>query len=125
MNKFIFWSGIVFFIGSIVLISNNYYKLNVERRGSIVKVKIESLPLKCRGSKNRYFVSYSYQGKIYSKSMRGGYCSRHHVGEIVEMKVLEGSSVILFPNESIVLSLVSFLLLGLFGLGASLYIRKR
>jgi hypothetical protein len=120
MNKLIFFAGIVFFIGSILLVISNYGKLNIERNGQIVKMRIEALPLSCKGTKSRYFVKYSYEGKIYDKKMRGNYCSRHAVGELVDMKMLENESTILFPNESMVLNLVSFGLLGIFGLFVSI-----
>jgi len=114
--KFILVSGVVFFLGSIVLIYSNYEKLQVQKRGRIVKMKIEKLPSFCMGTKSRYFVKYSYNGKIYDKRIKGSYCQDHHLGEIVDMKVMDGSAIILFPHESIIFSLVSFGVLGIFGL---------
>lgn len=114
--KFIFIAGIIFFVGSIILIINNYEKYNIELNGQIVKMKIESLPKSCIGAKVRYFVTYSYNGKIYDKPTRGDFCERHHVGELMDMKMLDGSKYILFPDESALKSLISFGILGLFGL---------
>jgi hypothetical protein len=56
--------GVIFFIGSIVLMFTNYNTLKVERNGKIVKMKIEQLPKTCIGSKTRYFVTYSYEGSF-------------------------------------------------------------
>lgn len=114
--KFILAVGVVLFLGSIVLIYNNYEKLQVQKRGHIVKMKIERIPSFCYGTKSRYFVKYSYGGEIYDKSIKGSYCQDHYLGEIVEMKIMKGSTVILFPHESIIFSLISFAVIGIFGL---------
>ncbi|MBC7508702.1 MAG: hypothetical protein H7320_08140 [Ferruginibacter sp.] len=114
--KFLFIAGLIFFIGSIILIINNYEKFNIERNGHVVKLRIESLPKSCIGAKVRYFVTYSYNGEMYDKQTRGDFCERHHVGELIDMKVLEGSKYILSPNESALSDLISLGILGFFGL---------
>lgn len=114
--KFLLVTGLVFFIGSIVLIISNYEKFNIERNGHVVKMRIESLPKSCIGAKVRYFVSYSYNGEMYDKQTRGDFCERHHVGELMNMKMLKGSKYIIYPNESALKNLISFGILGLFGL---------
>ena len=114
--KFLFVTGIIFFIGSVILILANYNTLNVERKGKIVKMKIEKLPSSCVGAKVRYFVSYSYNNTMYDKATRGNFCEKHFVGELIDMKYLEGSKTILRPNESIMMNLISFTALGLLGL---------
>ena len=108
--------GIIFFLGSIGLIIHNYDIYRVDRYGQVVKMRIESLPGSCIGSKSRYFVTYSYKNKIYDKQMQGRYCENHYVGEIVEMKMFKGSDDILFPNESALSNLIAVGLLGLIGL---------
>jgi hypothetical protein len=113
--KGIFIAGVVFAIGSVLLIVTNYEKLDVQRYGDIVKMKIEELPTFCLGTKSRYFAVFSYDGKIYDKKIGGSFCRRHHVGELIDMKVLKGSSTILFPHESVTLNLASFAVLGLLG----------
>ena len=114
--KFLFVIGLVFFIGSIILIKSNYEEFNIEQNGHVVKMKIENLPKSCFGAQLRYFVTYSYNGKKYDKPTRGDFCEKHHVGELVDMKILDGSKYMLYPNESALKSLVSFGILGLFGL---------
>jgi len=114
--KFLFAAGVVFFIGSIILIASNYEKFSVEQGGHVVKMRIESLPKSCIGSKIQYFVTYSYNGEMFTKQTRGDFCERHHVGEFIAMKMLEGSKYILRPDESALKSLISFGILGFFGL---------
>lgn len=118
--RFLIIAGIVMLAGSIVLIVSNYSILNIEKHGKIVTMKIEKLPKSCIGSKVRYLVTYSYKGKFYDKATRGDYCERHYVGEMVDMKFLDGSKTILSPDESVKLNLISFAGLGLLGIGISI-----
>ena len=114
--KLLFVIGIIFFIGSIILIYANYNTLNVERNGKIVKMKIEKLPSFCIGATVRYFVTYSYNNEMFDKATRGDFCEKHSVGELIDMKYLQGSKNILRPNESVMMNLISFAALGLLGL---------
>jgi hypothetical protein len=114
--KFLFVSGIVVFLGSIILIISNYDKTIVDKKGQVVQMKIEKLPRSCIGAKVRYFVTYSYEGMLYEKATRGDFCEKHYIGELIDMKVLKGFKTILRPNESTLLNLLSFGLLGLLGL---------
>jgi len=86
----------------------------------VVKMRIENLPKSCIGAKVRYFVTYSYNGEMYVKQTRGDFCEKHHVGELMDMKMIEGSNYILYANESALKSLMSFGILGLFGLVLSI-----
>ena len=79
-------------------------------------MRIEKLPSSCIGAKVQYFVSFSYKGEIYDKATRGDFCDKHHVGEMIDIKWLDGSKYILWPNESGLMDLISFGVLGLFGL---------
>lgn len=114
--KFILAGGSIFLIGSVILFVANYHKIDIERNGHIVKMKIEELPAVCLGTKSRYFVTFSWHGKQYKKSIKGSFCQRHHVGELIDMKMLEGSTTILFPYESARLNLISYVALGLAGI---------
>lgn len=118
--KFLFIAGVVFFIGSIILIVSNYEKFDIERNGHVVKMKIENMPKSSIGAKVQYFVTFSYNGELYDKQTRGDFCERHHIGELVDIKMLAGSKYILFPNESALSDLISFGVLGLFGLVLSI-----
>jgi hypothetical protein len=114
--KSLFIAGLILFVGAIILIYFNYEKFDVERNGIIVKMQIESLPTSCVGARVRYFVSFIYDSEIYDKAMRGNFCDKHHVGEMIDIKWLKGSKYILWPSESALMDLISFGILGLFGL---------
>lgn len=115
--KFLFIAGLIFFFGSFFLIRYNYEKFRVAKYGHIVKMRIEKLPKSCIGAKVPYFVIYSFNGQIYDKQTRGDFCERHHVGELMDMKLLEGSKVILFADES---GLKNLIALGILGFSALL-----
>ncbi len=119
--KFLIVTGFIFFIGAIILITNNFNKLEIERNGKVVSMQIESLPASCIGAKVRYFISFRYKEVIYTKATRGDFCEKHHIGELMDMKLLDGENEILFPNESALYNLVSFGVLGLFGLLLSIF----
>jgi hypothetical protein len=114
--KSLFIAGVIFFIGNIILIFANLYKLDIDKYGKIVKMQIVKMPSSCMGTRVRYFVDYSYNGKIYSKATRGSFCEEHYVGELIDMKFLEGYDTILRPNESALKDLISGIILALFGL---------
>ena len=114
--KSLFIAGLIFFVGSIILIPYNYEKFDVDRNGIIVKMRIEKLPSSCIGAKVPYFVSFSYNGEIYDKATRGDFCDKHRVGEMIDIKWLNGSKYILWPNEPALMNLISCGVLGLFGL---------
>ena len=117
--KFLFVIGLILFLGSLALIFANYEEVNVERNGKVVRMKIEKLPKSCIGARVRYYVTYSYEGEFYDKATRGDFCEKHRVGELMDMKFLEGSKTILRPGESAMMNLVSFAGLGLFRLAVS------
>lgn len=123
--KLIFWGGVLLFFGSIALLASNYDSIKVERSGQIVKMRIEKLPNSCLGTKVKHFVTLSYNNEIYTKQIGGIFCDEHSVGELVDMKVLERSDIVLFPQESVWVNLVSFGILGLFGLVMIIYQWKK
>ena len=112
--------GVIIGIGSFLLVTSKLKDLNIERKGVVVKMKIEKLPEFCFGSKSRYVVVLSYGDKTYEKRVRGGFCRRHRVGEFIEMKMLNNSSKILFANESVTLEITCGIVLGLFGFGIAI-----
>lgn len=114
--KLLLYAGIIFFIGPIFLLKVAYLKLNVENNGELVKMRIEKLPGSCIGAKVAHSALFSYKGIMYEHNVRGGFCEMHYVGELIDMKWLEGSEYILFPHESALLNLISGYILILFGL---------
>jgi len=113
--------GIILFIGSILLLTNKFGDLEVEKKGILVKMQIVQIPNSCIGTKTPHFETLNYNGNNYRKRIPTGYCENHTVGELVEMRYLEGNSIVLFPKESIVREIVYFSLLGLLGLSIIFY----
>jgi hypothetical protein len=118
--KYLIVIGIVFFIGSIILIVSNYELYEIEQHGRVVSMRIEKLPRTCFGTRVPYFVTYSFMGTMYEKQTRGNFCKRHRIGEMMNMKMFEDSKYILYPDESVLKNLISFGILGLFGLVVSI-----
>lgn len=118
--KFLIFFGFLFFIGSIFLLKDSIDIFNVGNKGQIVKMQIVKLPVSCIGSKVPYYVNFNYNGEIYNKQVRGNFCEKHHIGEMMDIKMLEGSSNILFPNQSGLFDLFSCCALGILGLTISI-----
>lgn len=114
--KLLTFAGIVFFIGSLILIASNFALFKIEKDGELVLMKIEKLPASCLGTKVNHFVTLSYERQTFEKKIGGMFCDEHHVGELIEMKYLEGGKETLFPNESVVSNLIAYSLLGLIGI---------
>jgi hypothetical protein len=119
--KFIFWSGIIFFIGMILLMPSALRHITIEKEGKLVTMRIVRLPSSCLGTKVKHYATFSYNDTSYIKMIPAGYCKEHHVGEFVQMKYLEDDSTILFPHESEVKEMVYLIILGIFGLSAAVY----
>ena len=102
------------------MITNSYDKFLVGNNGHVVKMRIEKLPSSCIGVRVPYFVTLSYNGEIYAKQTWGDFCEKHHVGELIEVKMLKGSKHVIYPNESTLFDLMSCGVLSLFGLVLSI-----
>jgi hypothetical protein len=116
MKKFLFIAGLILFIGPIILLPSNYEKYGIQKYGYLVKMRIERLPGSCIGAKVRYSVTFSYNEKLYKKQTRGDFCEKHHIGELVDMRMRKDSMYILYPHESAFFDLRSCFILSLFGL---------
>lgn len=114
--KLIFWGGIILFIGGVFLAINSIADIKVEQQGSMVKMRIEKLPQSCLGTRSNHYTTLSYDGRLYIKKIPGKFCDEHYVGEFIDMKFLNETSTILFPNESAKSQLLSAVILGLAGL---------
>jgi hypothetical protein len=119
--KFIFWGGMLLFIGSILLLSSTYENLDVEKKGKIVKMRIEKLPSSCLGTRFDQIATLSFHRKYYTKKIGVRFCDLHYAGEEIDVKYLEGSSTILFPNESLMPNFFSIGFLGVIGLVIALF----
>jgi len=113
--KLFFWSGILLFIVSFFLLLSNFEDIKVAQNGKVVNMRIEKLPTSCLGTRIKHFMTVSYNNKFYIKRIGGKYCEEHHVGEVVEIRFLEGSELVLFPSESGKSNLIALVILGLLG----------
>jgi hypothetical protein len=118
--KLIFWAGILFFFGSIDLMVFNYDDIAVQRKGKVVKMRIEKLPSVCLGTKVKHYTTLSYNGEYYVKRIGGNFCDEHHIGEFIDVKFLSGSSTVLFPGESVTSNLLACIGLGVVGIGIAI-----
>ena len=116
MNLFLFVTGLIFAIAAPFLMYSNFERYVVQRDGVNVPMKIEQIPYNCIGSNFPFYVTFSYNGKTYYKRTRGSFCEEHYTGQIMEMRMLERSRYILFPNESALIDLLAGGLLGVAGL---------
>ncbi len=106
--KLIFFGGILTFFGAIALIISNYSDIKVEKEGMVVKMRIERLPSSCLGTRIKHFTTLSYNGKMFVKRIGDRFCDEHYVGELIDIRFLEDSSTVLFPNESVIPNLLAF-----------------
>ena len=109
-------AGIILFIGPFFFLKIAYEKYDVGRYGKIVKMRVEKLPGSCIGAKVSHPALFSYKGILYKHNVRGDFCEKHFLGELIDMKMLKGSKYILFPHQSALFNLISCYLLVLFGL---------
>src|SRR5690349_6219422 len=98
--KFLFFAGLIFFVGPFFFLKTAYMKYNVERDGEVVKMRIEKLPPSCVGAKISHQALFSYRGVMYEHQVRGNFCEIHYLGELIDIKKLDDSKYILFPEES-------------------------
>lgn len=113
--KFITLGGWGLVLGSILLLKSNLNNWEVEQRGTLVSMKIIKLPGSCLGTRVNHFVSLQYGSQTFIKKIGGQFCEEHHAGEEIDMKYLEGNDEVLFPHESALTNLLSFVLLALIG----------
>ena len=98
--KLFFWSIVLLLIISIYLTVGTYDDIRVQEKGTIVKMRIEELPLSCLETRTSKYATFSYANEFFVKQIDAQFCNTHHVGEFVEMKYLVGNPLILFPGES-------------------------
>ncbi len=67
----------------------------------------------------------SFEGAIHSIRISGNYCESHNIGDMVPIKILEGSDIVLFPNYSAFIEFVSIFILSAYGLSPKSLRKKR
>ncbi|RAJ06722.1 hypothetical protein LX64_01849 [Chitinophaga skermanii] len=119
MKTFVFFAGLILFIGSLLLIGANMKVFEIAQDGKIVKMVLIEKPPICLGTKP-YVVTFSYEGQNYNKQVRGTFCEDYKIGDIFDMKMLPGEDTVLWINETGVSNLVAGICLALFGVGCSI-----
>ena len=113
--------GLIFFIGPLFLLPHSLREMEVEKKGKLVTMKIVEIPSSCLGTKVKWFMKVEYLGKMRPIQIIGNYCEIHSIGDLVEIRYLEGSEIILLPNYSSNRELISTLVLIIFGLITMIY----
>lgn len=113
--------GVILFIAPLLLIKQGFGELEVERQGELVLMKIVEKPGSCLGTKVKWFMKVEYRDIIYPIQISGDYCEEHKVGDLVEIRYLEGSDIILLPSFSSKWQFFSTFFLSLIGLLSIIY----
>jgi hypothetical protein len=99
----------------------NFAPVKVAKEGTLVWMEIVKMPGKRLTSKTKHFVHFRYNGRVFSKQVGSVFLSEYAVGQMVEMRYLEGETSVLFPNETGKVDYVMFILLGVFLLYVLIY----
>ncbi len=75
-----------------------FRKFNVAQNGKLVKITLVAKPAACIGTVP-YFVTFDYNGIRYEKQTRGSFCEEHNIGDLIDMKVLDGDTMIMWPSD--------------------------
>lgn len=109
--------GIVIIGLSIAFIQDDFINLKVRNNGKIVDMEIIEKPRSCLGTKVKWFMKVRYQDKILAKQIPSIFCEEHRVGDIIQVRYLEGEDRILLPEEGVGLEFIAsgvFILVGLY-----------
>lgn len=109
--------GIVIIGLSIAFIQDDFINLKIKNEGKIVSMEIIEKPKSCLGTKVKWFMKVKYQNKILLKQIPSIFCEKHAVGDIIDVRYLEGEDRILLPEEGVTLSFIAsgtFILVGLY-----------
>jgi hypothetical protein len=96
-----FLLGVAIIAASLFFLKNKLPSYRVEKEGSIVNMRIITLPASCEFTKSKYFMDVEYAGQMFNKRIPAGYCKTHKPGDTIKMKYLEGQESILFPDEKV------------------------
>ncbi len=110
--------GSIFFIFMFVNgLIQTQKEIDVFNKGELVKMRIDEIPGSCLGTKNKYHMKVSFEGKNFLKRISGDFCENHNIGDVLELKYLSGSDITLFPNENPNTGYYSVVFFGIFGFG--------
>ena len=109
--------GIIITALSIYFINDDISSLRLINEGSIVNMEIIEKPKSCLGTRVKWFMKVKYQDKVFSKQISSIFCEEHNVGDIVQIRYLEGEEKILLLSEGLILEFLAsgiFILMGLY-----------
>lgn len=110
MKYFYLISGIFFILLPILGIRGEIEEYRVQKFGILVRMRIKKV-----SGLGRYSMDVEYQGKVYSKSVGTKFYLSNHNGEVIQMKYLEGSNKVMFPEENNIIEFISLTILLIFG----------
>lgn len=119
--KIYLWGGIITVLACLLMTVGNYRQYLVERDGTKVRMQILKMPGSCIGTKVKHHAKFIYENKVYVKQVGGSFCDKHRVGEYVEVKYIDGVSLIMFPSETVVPAFYMLLTGLMFGMGSIVY----
>ncbi|WP_316820511.1 hypothetical protein [Pedobacter gandavensis] len=120
--------GIIIIGLSIFFIEDDISSLRVINKGRIVNMEIVEKPKSCLGTRAKWFMKVKYQDKVFSKQIPSIFCEAHKVGDIVQIRYLEGEDKILLLDEGVTLEFIAsgiFILLGLYLIYLGMVNRKK
>ncbi|WP_343672641.1 hypothetical protein [Chitinophaga sp.] len=98
--------------------------IKIAREGKVVQMKITEISGHCITTKAKYYMKLSYQGRIFDKQIGVRFCEDHAVGDLINMRYLEGYDKLLFPTDDGKSEFWSGIGLGVLGLVAIIYFFK-
>lgn len=115
----------MFIIGAIFFIKNDIANLDVLNSGKLVMMEIIDKPGSCIGTRAKWGMKVKYQDKVFSKQISSSFCEAHTIGDMIEVRYLEGEDRIVLPEENMTLKFISSVILIAFGIYVILLGRKK
>jgi hypothetical protein len=121
MNWYGFLTGVFFLALSTAWMLGNRNMLDIEKNGTIVRMRIIRKPNNCIGTRAKYYMKVSYNGQVFWKSISPTICGQYKVGDDIYMRYLSGSKDILYPNESVSAQYIFAVVVAFIGLAIMVY----
>lgn len=119
--KSVFWIVIVIYVFGATFLLLQFPDFKIAKNGKIVQMKITEIPGNVTSTKVKYHMTLSYKGKTFDKQIGVLTANRHSVGEMINMRYLEGNDKILFPQETGMLQFASGIFIALLGVFAIIF----
>jgi hypothetical protein len=121
MKLFYLISGVLVLTFSTFWLFANLKLFDLEKSGTIVKMKIIDKPRTCPGTRAKYNMKVEYNGKVFIKEIASSVCEQYQVGDYIEMKYLKGEDQILYPHESFTFQFVEGVIFALLSVALIIY----